>query len=138
MENQSPAALLKIIEAKDNELIKVIAELSDATLEITAQDIPYWTNRLDQIYADEGEQEDVYRHSYARLSRYLYDNFGESQNEGITLLIEHIEFLLAHIQNPKTRKAVRKLYDHIQLEVIHISRLRELPNLSSALWQAQS
>lgn len=111
--------------SRDNALCEFILKMTDPKVGIET-DHEAFVNELEAIYLDR-KGEGVHRHSYARLSHFLYDR--DFENEAIDVCVENLTELEKYVDergNPDLSKAFRKLVDHIDLESIHIGRLKQL------------
>lgn len=110
--------------SRDKALRDFIRKMTEPTVNIKA-DHESFVEELERIYLL-GKTEGVHRHSYARLSHYLYDDV---DNEAIGICIENLADLEPFVVargNDDLLKAFRKLEDHIDLECIHMGQLSEL------------
>lgn len=110
--------------SRDEALCEFIRKMTDSTVDID-HDHDSFVRELEEIYLNE-KQEGAHRHSYARLSHFLYGQ--DFENEAIDMCMENLSGLGKYIeekQNPDLIKAYRKLKDHIDLEFIHIGQLKK-------------
>lgn len=110
---------------RDNALCDFVRKMTDPTVDIEA-DHESLVDELETIYLN-GMEKGAHRHSYARLSHFLYDQ--DFENEAIDMCIENLNGLEAYVEerdNEDLSKAFRKLKDHIDLEFIHICQLKKL------------
>lgn len=110
--------------SRDTALCEFICKMTEPTVDIAAE-YESLIEELEGIYLIDGGG--VHRHSYARLSHYLYDN--DVDNDAIDICLENLRELKQYILEQDQSillKALRKLEDHIDLESIHIGQLRKL------------
>lgn len=111
--------------SRDNALCDFVRKMTDPTVDIEA-DHESLVDELETIYLN-GMEKGAHRHSYARLSHFLYDQ--DFENESIDMCMENLTGLEIFVEergNPDLLKAFRKLKDHIDLEFIHIGQLKKL------------
>ena len=111
--------------SRDKALCSFIRKMTDPTVDIEA-DHESLVDELEAIYLI-GIEKGAHRHSYARLSHFLYDQ--DFENEAFDMCIENLTGLEAYVEerdNEDLTKAFRKLKDHIDLEFIHIGQLKRV------------
>lgn len=121
-------------EERTTELICVLKELEDSTL--TKGKLKDLGNRLKIIYL--AESGDIYRHSYSEITNYMYSNHVidkvPTPDPG-SVVLEHLKIIEDEWEKgeddsaDKTEllcSAIRKLIDHINLEVVRLGQMADI------------
>lgn len=120
------------VEPEENELTACLTNLSDKKWESFSEaEVCDYVKRFYNIYFD-GSGTQKYWHSYAAISAFV--NMLEANSvdtsaadDAVTILVDN----LAHIRSEsdaKLDKPLRKLQDHVKLEMGHVAKTRQMLN----------
>lgn len=105
-------------------LIKILYELSKDQMILQGK-MEQYAGSLCEVYSDVN-----FRHMYSMLFATITD-IDQSNNGSLDILLENIKLLKKHIDEsekipPNVRKSVKKLYDHVSLDIARINYIRGL------------
>ena len=118
------------VEKRESDLCDLLNELSSPELDVN-QDAVYQSivGRLHMVYDIDNAGHSVYRHSYSQIFIVLSKIHKGSSLNSLDTLIQNLQFVYYKVQsnaNPEEarfRKAVYKLYDHVNLDIARINFL---------------
>lgn len=119
-------------EKRTEELILVINQLENASL--TPDELEKLGNKLKSIYLSrEGE---LYRHSYSEITNYMYVNHVVDKiptTDPGTVILENLRIIEEDWESEETSEskellcnALKKLIDHISLEVVRLGQMADI------------
>ena len=119
-------------EERTAELILVLQELEKPSL--TKSDLKWLGNRLKLIYLSETGE--LYRHSYSEITNYMYSNHvvdnvptpdpGSVILDNLRTIADEWEAVEASESSELLCNAIRKLIDHINLEVVRLGQMADI------------
>lgn len=119
-------------EERTGELISVLQELEQPSL--SPSDIKKFGNRLKLIYvAENGE---LYRHSYSEITNYMYSNHvidSVPTPDPGSIILDHLKTIADEWESDEKGEetellcnAIKKLIDHINLEVVRLGQMADI------------
>lgn len=81
-----------------------------------------WIGQFENLYFCDGKQ--VFRHSYAEISRFLFEK-ADDATDLTDILCDNLRLLLQHCgEKPAVEAVFQKLIDHISLENLRLAQIR--------------
>ncbi len=120
-------------EGRTADLIQILSELENPSLK--ESDLSRLETRLKEVYLS-GE-ETVYRHSYSEITNHMYNAYATTDNipptEPGEIILDHLNTISERLEKEKSfegkeqfQLAIRKLTDHISLEVVRLGQMADI------------
>lgn len=125
--------MIKYYEEQDernDKLIEILRELSDPKKQdiLRHQDVIFnYIDRLKKIYFEGLEEGKKFRHSYARIYQFLYDEMYIADNDS-SVLEQNVDILYhfcSENDDNQLAEVLYKLLDHMEMDIVRIAHLKK-------------